>query len=89
MYGRVRTLRCALCVTQKMVEEPELGEIVIGDMALDMPVLPTRIHHRPIYMFATQHGKTAVEIEPEGEAAKECIELTSSILAFITESHIP
>jgi chromosome partitioning protein len=34
-------------------------------------VLPTRIHERVIYAETFAHGKTALEIEPNGTAAKE------------------
>ena len=34
-------------------------------------VLPTRVHERVIYAETFAHGKTALELEPEGIAAKE------------------
>ncbi len=38
-------------------------------------VLPTRIHERVIYAETFAHGKTALEIEPNGTAAKEIMAL--------------
>lgn len=56
-------------------------------MALDALglVLPMRMHERVIYAETFAHGKTALEIEPNGVAALEIEELWESVKARIHE----
>lgn len=56
-------------------------------MALDALglVLPVRMHERVIYAETFAHGKTALEIEPNGVAALEIEELWESVKARIHE----
>lgn len=57
-------------------------------MALDALglVLPTRMHERVLYSDTFAHGKTALEIEPNGVAAKELAGLWSSVKKRLRES---
>lgn len=56
-------------------------------MALDALglVMPVRMHERVIYAETFAHGKTALEIEPNGVAALEVEELWESVKARIHE----
>ena len=56
-------------------------------MALDALglVFPTRMHERVIYAETFAHGKTALEIEPEGVAAQEVAALWESVKERIRE----
>lgn len=49
-------------------------------------VFPTRMHERVIYAETFAHGKTALEIEPKGVAAKEVAALWSAVKERITEN---
>ena len=48
-------------------------------------VLPTRVHERLIYAETFAHGKTALEIEPEGAAAQEIMALWHQLRDKIAE----
>ena len=49
-------------------------------------VLSTRLHERVIYSETFAHGKTALEIEPGGVAAKEILDLWKDVKERIQES---
>jgi chromosome partitioning protein len=49
-------------------------------------VLPERMHERVIYAESFAHGKTALEIEPSGVAAKELASLWESVKKRIQEN---
>jgi chromosome partitioning protein len=51
-------------------------------------VLPTRMHERVIYAETFAHGKTALEIDPNGVAAQEVASLWEAVKARILESNI-
>lgn len=48
-------------------------------------VLPARVHERLIYAETFAHGKTALEIEPEGAAAQEIMALWHQLRDKIAE----
>jgi chromosome partitioning protein len=50
-------------------------------------VLPTRMHERVIYAETFAHGKTALEIDPNGVAAQEVASLWEAVKARILESN--
>lgn len=49
-------------------------------------LLPTRMHERVIYSETFAHGKTALEIDPQGVAAQEISELWATVKAKVLEN---
>ncbi len=49
-------------------------------------VLPTRLHERVIYAETFAHGKTALELDPKGIAAREVAALWQAVKARIKEN---
>jgi chromosome partitioning protein len=49
-------------------------------------VLPTRMHERVIYSETFAHGKTALEIDPNGIAAQEVVALWQAVKARLEEN---
>jgi len=87
-YGSgIKKLRCALCITQQVGEVEDMKEIDAKAKDMGVPILTSRIHHRPEFAKALQSGATVHELAPKSKAAREINELADEILQSLGISH--
>jgi chromosome partitioning protein len=78
-------LRAAFVVSRAIKGTKIGAEVTEALQGYALPVLETRITQRVIYPTSAASGKTAMDLEPGGEAAAEFRQLADEVLLFLSK----